>query len=82
MPSTYAEQSSVCFDQLKKSARDVTVYRHRLPNGKVYSASVVEFSRKKWRTAERVNDFATPGFMNLLCRAVVMLGLRSPMVVG
>ncbi|MFJ1260984.1 hypothetical protein [Cupriavidus sp. CuC1] len=24
--------------------------------------------------AERVNDFASPGFMNLLCRAVVCLG--------
>jgi hypothetical protein len=32
--------------------------------------------------AERVNEFATPGFMNLLCKAVVMLGRRSPMVVG
>ena len=31
---------------------------------------------------ERVNDFAAPGLIDLLCRAVVFLGRLSPMVVG
>ena len=34
------------------------------------------------RIAERVNDFATPGFMNLRCRIEVFVGWSSPMVVG
>lgn len=32
--------------------------------------------------AERVNDFAAPGVMNLLRRVLSISGRRSPMVVG
>jgi integrase/recombinase XerD len=34
------------------------------------------------RASERVNDFATPGVMNLLCRAVAFAGWRPPSVAG
>ena len=38
--------------------------------------------RPGWRTAEYVNDFATPGVMNLLCRVVDGSGGVFPVRVG
>jgi hypothetical protein len=36
-----------------------------------------------WRAAaERVNDFATPGVMNLLCRVAVFERWLSPLMAG
>lgn len=37
---------------------------------------------KNAQAPERVNDFATPGFINLLCRDVVLGGWLSPSVAG
>ena len=45
----------------------------------------IAIGRGNWLFAgspERVNDFATPGFMNLRCRIEVFVGWSSPMVVG
>ena len=36
----------------------------------------------KRRTAERVNDFATPCFINLLCRVVLFQSVSFPLAVG
>ena len=45
------------------------------------TALIAEDTRKDYG-AERVNDFAAPGVMNLLRRAVVFSSWRSPMLAG
>ena len=42
----------------------------------------VDYHLKAFEWPERVNDFAAPGVMNLLRRAVVFSGWRSPMRAG